>query len=309
MTCPSPAIPENTRVRSAAFVLDNLLIDFCDVSGGEALTYVRNPSFQKLSNDSSPYTYKQGSVINVEVSFSRGAEWPPPVPEIDCVVVTAPSCVWGFGEWVPIDWGLSLACCSELYCGWHWHSGGWHGGSVEGGRVAQWGGWHCGGWQGGSVEGGTMVQWGGWYSGEGGTVVQWGGWHHGTVGRVAPWYSGEGGTVVQWGGWHRGTVGRVALWYSGEGGTVGRVVQWEGGTVVQWGGWHSGGWYGCTLVSTAASQRQGPGFNSRLGHCLCGVCTFSPCLRGFPPVFSLCVTRTGTGVWRLVDFHSNFIAV
>ena len=37
------------------------------------------------------------------------------------------------------------------------------------------------------------------------------------------------------------------------------------------------------MVSTAASQRQGPGFNSRLGHCLCGVCTFSPCLRGFPP--------------------------
>ena len=31
------------------------------------------------------------------------------------------------------------------------------------------------------------------------------------------------------------------------------------------------------MVSTAA------GFDSRLGHCLCGVCTFSPCLCGFPP--------------------------
>jgi len=37
------------------------------------------------------------------------------------------------------------------------------------------------------------------------------------------------------------------------------------------------------VVSTAASQRQGPGFNSRLGHSLCRVCTFSPCLLGFPP--------------------------
>ncbi|XP_038659988.1 glutaredoxin-like protein C5orf63 homolog isoform X2 [Scyliorhinus canicula] len=35
--------------------------------------------------------------------------------------------------------------------------------------------------------------------------------------------------------------------------------------------------------SAVASQRQGPRFDSRLGHCLCGVCTFSPCLRGFPP--------------------------
>jgi len=39
-------------------------------------------------------------------------------------------------------------------------------------------------------------------------------------------------------------------------------------------------------LCTAASQRQGPSFDSRLGgHCLCGVCTFSPrvCARGFPP--------------------------
>jgi len=41
--------------------------------------------------------------------------------------------------------------------------------------------------------------------------------------------------------------------------------------------------YGGMVVSTAASQRQGPGFNSRLGHCLCGVCTFSLCLHAFPP--------------------------
>jgi len=43
------------------------------------------------------------------------------------------------------------------------------------------------------------------------------------------------------------------------------------------------GRHGGTMVSTAASQHQGPGFNSWLGHSLCGVCTFSPCLRGFPP--------------------------
>ena len=44
------------------------------------------------------------------------------------------------------------------------------------------------------------------------------------------------------------------------------------------------GQHGGTMVSTADSQRQGPGFNSRLGSLsVCGVCTFSPCLRGFPP--------------------------
>ena len=43
------------------------------------------------------------------------------------------------------------------------------------------------------------------------------------------------------------------------------------------------GRHGGTVVSTAASQQQGPGFNSGLGHCLCRVCTFSLCLRGFPP--------------------------
>ena len=42
------------------------------------------------------------------------------------------------------------------------------------------------------------------------------------------------------------------------------------------------GWHGSTVVSTAASRLQGPGFDSRLGS-LCGVCTFSSCLRGFPP--------------------------
>ena len=61
-----------------------------------------------------------------------------------------------------------------------------------------------------------------------------------------------------------------------------------------------------------------PGSIPGLSHCLCGVCTFFPCLRGFPPgapvsshspkdvlvrcighaKFSLSVTRTGAGVWR-----------
>jgi len=42
-------------------------------------------------------------------------------------------------------------------------------------------------------------------------------------------------------------------------------------------------WHGGTMVSTAASQRQGREIDSRLRHCLCGGCTFFPCLRGFPP--------------------------
>ena len=51
------------------------------------------------------------------------------------------------------------------------------------------------------------------------------------------------------------------------------------------------GQHGSTVVSTAASQRQGPRLIPSLGHCLCGVCTFSPFLRGFPP-------------GALVSFHS-----
>ncbi|XP_078064423.1 plexin-B1-like, partial [Mustelus asterias] len=68
MKCCSPAIPENAGIRSAAFVLDNLLIDFRNVTGGKELTYQRNPSLRKLNHKdpSSPYTYKQGNVIIVE---------------------------------------------------------------------------------------------------------------------------------------------------------------------------------------------------------------------------------------------------
>ena len=36
-------------------------------------------------------------------------------------------------------------------------------------------------------------------------------------------------------------------------------------------------------VNLVASQHQGPGFNFGLGHYMCGICTFSLCLRGFPP--------------------------
>ena len=43
-----------------------------------------------------------------------------------------------------------------------------------------------------------------------------------------------------------------------------------GGMVAQW------------LALLPHSTRD-PGSISGLGHCLCGVCTFSPCLRGFPP--------------------------
>jgi len=65
-----------------------------------------------------------------------------------------------------------------------------------------------------------------------------------------------------------------------------------------------------------------PGF----GHCLCGVCTFSLCLNGFPPGAPLSShspknvqlgelamlnypSRTVAGVWQLGDFHSNLITI
>ena len=38
------------------------------------------------------------------------------------------------------------------------------------------------------------------------------------------------------------------------------------------------------MVSAVASQQEGPGFVSGPARAfLCGVCMFSPCLRGFPP--------------------------
>ncbi|XP_078068744.1 ubiquitin carboxyl-terminal hydrolase 45 isoform X3 [Mustelus asterias] len=40
---------------------------------------------------------------------------------------------------------------------------------------------------------------------------------------------------------------------------------------------------GGTVVSPAASQAKDLGSIPGLGHCLCEVCTFSPCLHGFPP--------------------------
>ena len=47
------------------------------------------------------------------------------------------------------------------------------------------------------------------------------------------------------------------------------------------------GLHGGVVVSTIASQREGSRFNSRLGAFLCGVCMFSPCMRGFSPVLRL----------------------
>jgi len=41
-------------------------------------------------------------------------------------------------------------------------------------------------------------------------------------------------------------------------------------------------WVAQWLALLSHSARD-PGSISGLGHCLCGVCTFSPCLRGFPP--------------------------
>ncbi|MED6260801.1 hypothetical protein ATANTOWER_029024 [Ataeniobius toweri] len=38
-----------------------------------------------------------------------------------------------------------------------------------------------------------------------------------------------------------------------------------------------------TVGSTVALQQEGPGFNSRPGVFLHGVCMFSPCMRGFSP--------------------------
>ena len=43
-------------------------------------------------------------------------------------------------------------------------------------------------------------------------------------------------------------------------------------------------WRGGAVVSAVASQQKGPGFVSGPARAfLCGVCMFSPCLRGFPP--------------------------
>ncbi|XP_061676036.1 calaxin isoform X2 [Syngnathoides biaculeatus] len=44
---------------------------------------------------------------------------------------------------------------------------------------------------------------------------------------------------------------------------------------------HGCRWHGGSAAKALASEFGGPGFNP----CLCGVCIFSPCLRGFPPVF------------------------
>ena len=48
------------------------------------------------------------------------------------------------------------------------------------------------------------------------------------------------------------------------------ITLYSGGTVAQW------------LALLPHSARD-PGSIPGLGHCLCGVCTFSPCLCGFPP--------------------------
>ncbi|KAF7664099.1 hypothetical protein LDENG_00189080 [Lucifuga dentata] len=58
------------------------------------------------------------------------------------------------------------------------------------------------------------------------------------------------------------------------------------------------GRHGGSVVSTVASQQEGPGFDSGRGRAfLCGVCMFSPCLRGFPPgvPVSPTIIKTCTG--------------
>ena len=52
-----------------------------------------------------------------------------------------------------------------------------------------------------------------------------------------------------------------------------KYMNMKGGTVAQW------------LALLPHSTRD-PGSIPALGHCLCGVCIFSPCLRGFPFVSS-----------------------
>ena len=52
---------------------------------------------------------------------------------------------------------------------------------------------------------------------------------------------------------------------------MGTMRQCQGGTVAQW---------LTLLLHSSRDLGSIPG----LGHCLCGVCTFSSCLRGFPPV-------------------------
>ena len=64
------------------------------------------------------------------------------------------------------------------------------------------------------------------------------------------------------------------------------------------------GWHGGTVVGTAASQHQGPGFNSSLASRLCGICKFSLCLCGFPPgapVSAHSPKMRGLGGWAMLN--------
>ena len=68
------------------------------------------------------------------------------------------------------------------------------------------------------------------------------------------------------------------------------------------------------MIRTAASQRQGPRFDSLLGSLSvwCGVCLFSPCLCGFPlgaPVSWSVITKKGGTVaqWLALLPHSAVV--
>uniref|UniRef100_F6Q5G2 Plexin-B3 n=1 Tax=Ornithorhynchus anatinus TaxID=9258 RepID=F6Q5G2_ORNAN len=68
LVCPSPAVPsERARLVRAFFVLDNLRVNFSDVSG-EEFRYADNPRLQRLNRDGAarPYHLKPGNVLDVE---------------------------------------------------------------------------------------------------------------------------------------------------------------------------------------------------------------------------------------------------
>ena len=73
MTCVTPRIPGNFKVRGLWFQLDNVYVDFESIKG-RAFTYYPNPEIYILNTESpdTPYRFKPGGVIAVEVGGQPG---------------------------------------------------------------------------------------------------------------------------------------------------------------------------------------------------------------------------------------------
>ncbi|XP_067880340.1 LOW QUALITY PROTEIN: plexin-B1-like [Heterodontus francisci] len=68
MVCRTPRIPAGAQVAGTGFALDNLVVDFRNVSGGAEFAYWSDPSLRPLNSHdpSAPYKYRPGSVLSVE---------------------------------------------------------------------------------------------------------------------------------------------------------------------------------------------------------------------------------------------------